>query len=167
MTGAKAIKLRRDPDPRAPTASSTGSSGMDPDQDAHADRAGRRSGGLFHGDYHSSSLVEDALLLALVETGVPVYAVDEATLHGPLGRAARAGRRAARRRTARPRPAAGAPGRGRRPAARRGAVRRRSGTQPGRAGQPPPALMAVGVEGVPRIHVEEALFACAEALQSR
>lgn len=162
MTGAKAIKLRRDPIPSAYRVFYR-LVGLDPDATlTPIEQAARER--LFHGDYHSSGLVDDALLLALVETGVPVYAVDEATLCGPLGlRPAQAGERL-------------------------GDGEYDSDLPPGRLVLADPEqpvgvlfgeiaaghrvsrgsrrvrLVAVGVEGVPRIHVEEALFACAEAL---
>lgn len=163
MNGAKAIKLRRDPIPSAYRVFYR-LVGLDPDQTlTPIEQAALER--LFHGDYHSTGLVDDALLLALVETGVPVYAVDEATLNGPLGlRPARVGERL-------------------------GQGEYDPDLQPGRLvvadserpvgvlfGAVAPEhrvsresrrvrLAAVGVEGVPRIHVEEALFACAEALQ--
>ena len=58
---------------------------------------------LMHGGFESHGALEDALLLAVVETGVPIWALDDATLDGPLGiRAARCGRAAAARRTGSP-----------------------------------------------------------------
>ncbi len=164
MNGARAIKLRRDPIPSAYRVFYR-LVGLDPDQTlTPIEQAALER--LFHGDYHSTGLVDDALLLALVETGVPVYAVDEATLSGPLGlRPARAGERlgegeydpdlipgrlvvADSERPVGVLFGSVAPGNRVTRASRR--VR----------------LAAVGVEGVPRIHVEEALFACAEVLQA-
>lgn len=40
---------------------------------------------LWHGGFVSQGMPEDALLIALVETGVGVWAADAATLDGPLG----------------------------------------------------------------------------------
>ena len=49
---------------------------------------------LMHGGFESQGALQDATLLAVVETGVPVWAVDDATLDGPLGiRGAEAGER--------------------------------------------------------------------------
>jgi DNA/RNA-binding domain of Phe-tRNA-synthetase-like protein len=64
---------------------------MDPDdQRTPVEEAAMRR--LMHGGFQSQGTLEDALLLAVVETGVPMWAVDDATLDGPLGlRAARAG----------------------------------------------------------------------------
>ena len=121
---------------------------------------------LIRGRYDAGGRVADALLLALVETGVPVWAVDDATLDGPLGLRPAVAGRAAGARGVRGRPA-------RRPARSSptpsgpvavlfgddGARARRS-----RAGPPRLRLFAVGVAGVPAIHVEEALWACAEAV---
>jgi hypothetical protein len=47
---------------------------------------------MFQGGFHSNNLLADTLLIALVDTGVPVWALDAATLDGPLGiRASREG----------------------------------------------------------------------------
>lgn len=164
MTGAKAIRLRSDPVPSAYRVFYR-LVGLDPDQtltpveQAALDR-------LFHGGYASSGRVDDALLLALVETGVPVVAFDEATLAGPLGlRPARAGERLGQGEhdpdllpgslvVADPERPVGALFGAVAPAHRVTRASRRV-----RVG-------AVGVPGVPRIHVEEALFLCAEALQA-
>lgn len=165
MSGAKAIKLRRDPVPSAYRVFYR-LVGLDPDQtltpveQAALDR-------LFHGDYRAGGLVDDALLLSLVETGVPVYAFDEESLGGPLGL---------------------------RPASSRERLGRGEydpDLLPGRLVLADPErpvgilfgaiapenrvtrrtrrirLVAVGVAGVPAIHVEEALFGAAELLQGR
>ena len=119
---------------------------------------------LVQGGFVSRGPLEDALLVAVVETGVPVWAVDDARLDGPLGlRGARAGERLGEGEyaadLARGRvlvaDAAGpvailfgevAPDR--RPDRHCRALR----------------LFAVAVPGVPALHVEEALFGCADAL---
>ncbi len=47
---------------------------------------------MFQGGFHSNHLLADALLIALVDTGVPVWALDAAALDGPPGiRASREG----------------------------------------------------------------------------
>jgi hypothetical protein len=49
---------------------------------------------MMQGGFHSNHLLADALLIALVDTGVPVWALDAAALDGPLGiRASREGER--------------------------------------------------------------------------
>lgn len=163
INGARAIRLRRDPVPSAYRVFFR-LVGLDPDatlvgvEQAALDR-------LLSGDYRSAGLVDDALLLALVETGVPVYAIDEATLSGPLGvRPARAGERLGQG----PYDPDLVPGRLMLADAERpvgvllGPVapeHRVTGASRSLR------LVAVGVAGVPRIHVEEALFGCAEALR--
>ncbi len=163
MTGAKAIKLRRDPVPSAYRVFYR-LVGLDPDQ-TRTPIEEAALGRLFHGDYRSSGLVEDALLLALVETGVPVCAFDEATLDGPLGvRPARAGERLGRG----PYDPDLVPGRLVIADSADPVAALFGDVAPERrvvAGTRRVRLVAVGVAGVPRIHVEEALFACAEALQ--
>ncbi len=47
---------------------------------------------MFQGGFHSNHLLADTLLIALVDTGVPVWALDAAVVEGPLGiRASRQG----------------------------------------------------------------------------
>jgi len=122
---------------------------------------------LLHGAFIPSDLISDALLIALIETGVPVWALDADVVDpGGLGlRTTAAGDRL---------------GSG------EGAV----GLEPGRLavtdaravhallfGELAPghevgpktaraALFAISVDGVPRIHVEEALWVCGEVLAS-
>lgn len=122
---------------------------------------------LFHGAFRSQGgRVADALLVALIETGVPVWALDadHVAPGGPGIRTARAGERPG---------AAGtplSPGTlviadarsvhavlfGER--AVEGRVSRRTRRI---------LLYAVGVAGVPAIHIEEAFWLAAEALQGR
>lgn len=40
---------------------------------------------MMQGGFHSNHLLADALLITLLDTGVPVWALDAATLEGPLG----------------------------------------------------------------------------------
>ncbi len=164
MTGSRAVLLRVQPVPRAYRVFFR-LVGLDPEQTPTPVEAAAL-GRLLHGDYGSRGLVEDALLAGLVETGVPLYAVDEAALEGPLGlRPARAGERLGGGADAPDLP----PGRlvvadARRPvAALFGEVAPEH--RPTRASRRL-RIMAVGVAGVPRIHVEEALFGCAETLQA-
>jgi DNA/RNA-binding domain of Phe-tRNA-synthetase-like protein len=121
---------------------------------------------LLHGGFRSSDLVTDARLIALVETGVPVWALDaEVVDPGGLGiRTTVAGERLGRTEDGDYLP----PGRlvvadaacihallfG--DVARGHAVRSRTRRT---------ALYAVAVEGVPAIHLEEALWACVEVLR--
>jgi len=88
--GAEAVELRRRPVPHAYRVFFR-QIGMDPDdQRTPVEEAAMRR--LMQGGFQSQGTLEDALLLAVVETGVPMWAVDDATLDGPLGlRAARAG----------------------------------------------------------------------------
>jgi DNA/RNA-binding domain of Phe-tRNA-synthetase-like protein len=88
--GGEAVELRRRPVPHAYRVFFR-QIGMDPDeQRTPVEEAAMRR--LMHGGFQSQGTLEDALLLAVVETGVPMWAVDDATLDGPLGlRAARAG----------------------------------------------------------------------------
>jgi DNA/RNA-binding domain of Phe-tRNA-synthetase-like protein len=119
---------------------------------------------LVKGGFASRGAIEDALLVALVETGVPVWALDDARLDGPLGlRGARAGERLGEGEYAHDL----APGRlvvadARDPVAllfgdvvaSRLPDRRTERLR----------VFAVAAPGVPALHVEEALFGCADAL---
>src|SRR5581483_9830849 len=163
--GSHAVALRQSPVPWAYRVFFR-HIGLDPDitrtpvEQAAVDR-------LLAGEFRSTNALDDALLIAVVETGVPVYALDADTLDGPLGiRTTLAGETLGRAPGAPPvapdrlavADAAGpvailfgdiAPGHGARAATRR------------------MALLAVRVDGVPQIHVEEALWTCAGVLQAR
>jgi DNA/RNA-binding domain of Phe-tRNA-synthetase-like protein len=88
--GGEAVELRRRPVPHAYRVFFR-QIGLDPDdQRTPVEEVAMRR--LMHGGFESQGTLQDALLLAVVETGVPMWAVDDATLDGPLGiRAARAG----------------------------------------------------------------------------
>ena len=160
--GARALTLRSEPVPAAYRVFFR-HVGLDPDvqrtpvEAAALDR-------LVQGGFVSRGPLEDALLVAVVETGVPVWAVDAARLDGPLGvRGARAGERLGEGEYA----ADLAPGRVV-VADAAGAVAVLFGEvavrcRP-RRGSALLRLFAVAVPGVPALHVEEALFGCAEAL---
>jgi DNA/RNA-binding domain of Phe-tRNA-synthetase-like protein len=81
--GAKAIQLRTDPIPHAYRVFFR-HIGLDPDEDripleaAVLDR-------LVHGGFRSQGLLTDACVVAVVETGVPVWALDDDRLDGGLG----------------------------------------------------------------------------------
>ena len=119
---------------------------------------------LLHGGFASSDRLGDALLVAVVETGVPVYALDAERLDGPAGAAH--GRRggADRRGPDRGGRGAGEHRRGGRRARGRLAVRRAGRAVRRRRADAVVRLYAPSVEGVPAIHVEEALFTVADAL---
>jgi DNA/RNA-binding domain of Phe-tRNA-synthetase-like protein len=89
-TGAKVVHMRQSPVPWAYRVFSR-QVGIDPDSDrppAEAIAVER----LRHGGFKSLGLVEDALTIAVAETGVPVLALDPERLEGPLSlRLARSG----------------------------------------------------------------------------
>jgi DNA/RNA-binding domain of Phe-tRNA-synthetase-like protein len=162
FTGARALSIRREPVPSA-YRTFFRHVGIDPDvqrtpvEAAVLDR-------LVQGGFTSRGVLDDALLIAVVETGVPVLALDDDRLEGPLGlRGARPGERLGEGEYA---PDL-APGR-LIVADAGGAVAVLFGdVAPSR--RPTPAttrlrLFAVAVPAVPDLHVEEALFGCADAL---
>jgi DNA/RNA-binding domain of Phe-tRNA-synthetase-like protein len=162
--GAKAVALRQDPIPHAYRVFYR-HVGLDPDADripveqAVLDR-------LMHGGFKSHNLLDDALVIALVETGVPVWALDDERLDGPLGiRLAGEGEVLGRTPVA--------------PAVRPGRIVVADAASPlaelfgalapGHGVGPETTAMrlfSVQVAGVPQIHVEEALWNVAEALDS-
>jgi DNA/RNA-binding domain of Phe-tRNA-synthetase-like protein len=141
--------------------------GLDPDttripsEQAAVDR-------LLHGQFRSHNLVDDALLIALLETGVPVWGLDAESVDGSgLGiRASRTGERLG----------SGADGVSLAPDRLVVADARRvhallfgdvaSGHRVGHRTSRI-VLFAVGVDGVPRIHLEEALWQAVDALATR
>jgi len=137
--------------------------GLDPDADRTPAEAAMLDR-LMHGGFKSDNLLDDALLVALVETGVPIWALDAAKVDGTLGvRVAAEGEHLGRAEDAPPVPA----GRlvvadARSPlAVLFGEVAPGHGVTRDTASM---RLFSVQVAGVPAIHVEEALFQCSEIL---
>jgi DNA/RNA-binding domain of Phe-tRNA-synthetase-like protein len=161
--GAHAVTMRQAPIPWAYRVFFR-HIGLDPDADRTPGEAAALER-LLRGAFKSQNLVDDALTISLVETGVPIWALDAAAVDGPLGlRTAREGERLGRAEGAPPVPAGRlvvadessplavlfgelAPGHGVTPTTRR------------------MTLFSVQVAGVPRIHVEESLFTCVDLLR--
>jgi hypothetical protein len=161
-SGARAVTMRREPVPAAYRAFFR-HVGLDPDVDRPPVEAVVVER-LMHGGLRPRGRVEDALLVGALETGVPLWALDADRLHGALGiRPAAAGERLGEGDLA-PAVAAGrlVVADGRSPVAvLLGAVA--DGHGPG-ARTRRLRVFAIPVAGVPQIHVEEALWACTEAL---
>jgi DNA/RNA-binding domain of Phe-tRNA-synthetase-like protein len=162
LRGADALALRQRPVPHAYRVCFR-HVGLDPD----ATRAPIEAAAierLVQGGFVSRGLLDDALTIALVETGVPIWALDADAVQGDLRlRLARPGERLGD-------PAEGLP----LPAGQIVAADSRVPLAP-LFGEPAAAvlagrrttrllLFAVAVAGVPRVHVEEALWQCADAL---
>jgi DNA/RNA-binding domain of Phe-tRNA-synthetase-like protein len=121
---------------------------------------------LFSGGFVSRNVIDDALLIGLLETGVPIWALDSNSVSGPLGiRPAGTGERLGRSAEA--------------PALEPGEliVADADGPLAILFGDLAPGhgvvdetrratLFAVHVAGVPAIHVEEALWTCSTVLES-
>lgn len=160
--GAQAVTMRRDPIPWAYRVFYR-HIGLDPDADRTPieEAAVQR---LLQGAFRPRNRLDDALLIALVETGVPIWAMDAASVQEPLGiRVAATGERVGRGPDAPPLPSGrlvvadadspvavlfGDLGPAHAVTSRTQAV----------------ALFSIQVQGVPEIHVEEALDVCIEAL---
>jgi DNA/RNA-binding domain of Phe-tRNA-synthetase-like protein len=164
--GANVVAMRTQPIPHAYRAFFH-QVGMDPDVSRiPSERAAVQR--LMQGHFVSRNLIEDALLIALIETGVPVWALDADRVdEGGLGiRLTVAGDRLGSTEFGNHLPAGRlavadaqnvhallfdehvAPGHG-------------VGSRTRRV-----ALFTVGVDGVPAIHIEEALWVCFEVLRA-
>lgn len=160
--GAHAIELRREPVPSAYRVFFR-HVGLDPDaQRTPVEEAAVQR--LVSGGFQSQNLLDDAVLVALMETGVPLWGLDAATVDGPLGlRVASDGERL---------------GRGEEPPPARGGALVVADAEsplatlfepvaPGHAvtkRTSETVLFTVQVPGVPAIFVEEAFWACAGVL---
>jgi DNA/RNA-binding domain of Phe-tRNA-synthetase-like protein len=162
FAGARAVLLRGEPVPAAYRAFFR-QVGLDPDVERPPGEAAVLDR-LLRGGFVSAGRLADALLIAVIETGVPVFALDAERLDGPLGlRTAVGGERVGLGELAHEAPA------GRivvADAARAVAVLFAAPAPSHAAGSRTrqARLFAVGVPGVPAIHVEEALWTAADAL---
>jgi len=161
--GANAVALRTQPVPHAYRAFFR-QIGLDPDVDRIPSEEAV-VGRLLYGGFRSEDLITDALLIGLIETGVPVWAIDAERVEvGGLGiRTSVAGERL------------GDSERGVPIAAERLVVADAARVHALLFGDVAPGhevtarsgrivLFSVGVAGVPAIHIEEALWLCAETL---
>jgi DNA/RNA-binding domain of Phe-tRNA-synthetase-like protein len=162
--GADALTLRQRPVPHAYRVAFR-HVGLDPDATRTPIEAAAIER-LVQGGFVSRGLLDDALTIALVETGVPLWALDADAVRGDLWlRLARAGERLGGDADGTPLPdgqivvadahAPLAPLFGE-PTAERAAHR----------GTRRLLLFALCVDGVPLVHVEEALWQCAEVLDA-
>ena len=164
LRGAAAVGMRREPIPVAYRIFFR-HIGLDPET-ARTPIEAAVLERMLRGGFLSEGLLADVLTIALIDTGVPVWALDAETVEGPLGiRASSAGERLGRSPEAVELPPgrlviadASAPvavlfgelGAGHEPRAR---ARRL-------------VLFALQVAGVPDLYVEEALWMCSAALES-
>jgi DNA/RNA-binding domain of Phe-tRNA-synthetase-like protein len=158
-TGGKVVHMRQDPVPWAYRVFSR-QVGIDPDHDRTPVEAValRR---LKQGGLESENLVDDALTIAIAETGVPLIALDADRVGGELGlRLARPGERLGPVRPLSERQLVVAD-RQRPVAVVLGEVGADTGVTPDTEQI---VLCALGVKGVPRISLEEALWSAAETL---
>jgi DNA/RNA-binding domain of Phe-tRNA-synthetase-like protein len=167
-TGAKAINLRQEPIPWAYRVFFR-QIGIDPDERrTPAEEIALER--MKWGGFRSVSLLDDAITIATVETGVAVLALDAGKVEGPLGlRLSRPGERLGA--------AADDERSGVRPLSSRQIVVADAArslavlfadTAEGRGAQPDTtriALCAVQVKGVPEVSVEEALWTMAGVLE--
>jgi len=162
VRGASAVALRRSPVPAAYRAFYR-QVGLDPDREPPPAEAAVLER-LLAGGFRSAGRIEDARTIAVVETSMPVWALDDGLLDGPLGiRAAAPGETLGRGAREIPVPA----GRLVVADARRAiSVLFEEPAEhllPGRRAERIRAFTVL-VAGVPDIHAEEALWTFAEAL---
>jgi DNA/RNA-binding domain of Phe-tRNA-synthetase-like protein len=164
--GASVVAMRTQPIPRA-YRTFFRHIGLDPDttripsEEAAVAR-------LLQGTFVPISLIADALLIALIETGVPVWALD-ADMVDPGGLGIRTTNSGDRLGTGEHAETL-APGRLVVADARVIHAQLFGELAPGHGVGPRTAraaLFAVSVDGVPRIHAEEALWVCVEVLRAR
>lgn len=160
--GGRAINVRQEPVPAAYRVFFR-QIGLDPDAKRTPIEAAVLAR-MLHGGFRSQGLLLDVLTLALMDTSVPVWAIDADTVEGPLGiRSSRAGERLG-----------GGPdgallGAGRLVIADADCAvailfeQPVDGHCPSR-GTSRLLLYSVQVAGVPALHVEETLWACQSAL---
>lgn len=122
---------------------------------------------LLHGGFRSRNVLDDALTVAVIETGVPVWALDAGCLDGGLGLRTSAAGEALGRAAEAP---SLAPGRIVVADERSPVAVLFGELAPGHGVSPETtriALYTVQVTGVPEIHAEEALWSCAGMLRDR
>jgi DNA/RNA-binding domain of Phe-tRNA-synthetase-like protein len=162
--GAQALTMRTSPIPLAYRTFFRGI-GLDPDATRTPIEVAAFNR-LLEGGYTSYDRLSDALLLGLIETGVPLWAVDAEKLDGPLGiRQSQAGERLGHGPFANDIP----PGRLIVADAEAPVGILFGALAP--PCEPTPAtqrlrIFTIQVDGVPELHVEEALWMCEEALDA-
>ena len=160
-TGGKVVHMRQDPVPWAYRVFYR-QVGIDPDTDrTPAERVAVER--LQHGGFRSQNIVDDALTIAIAETGVPVIALDGDRVGRELGlRLAESGERLSPTRPLSARQIVVAD-EDRPLAVLFGEIAEDAGVTPKTERM---VLAALQVKGVPRIAVEEALWIAAEILYS-
>lgn len=161
VRGTSVVAMRTQPIPHA-YRSFFRQIGLDPDS-ARIPSEEAAVARLLHGGFRSSDLLTDAMLIALVETGVPIWALKADLVDaGGLGiRTTTEGERFGDVSRGLPEGRLAVADAARVHALLFGAL------APGHAADSRTrrvALFAIGVEGVPAIHIEEALWTAAETL---
>jgi DNA/RNA-binding domain of Phe-tRNA-synthetase-like protein len=161
--GPHAINLRRQPIPAAYRVFFR-HIGLDPDV-VRTPIEEAMLGRMLQGAFYSNNLLADTLLIALVDTGVPVWALDTALIDGPLGvRSSQEGEPLGRS-SAAPRLPAGRLVVADASAALAVLFGEIASGHAARAVAGELTLFTLQVPGVPSLHVEEALWMCQSMLE--
>ena len=165
LRGARAVSIRREPVPAAYRIFFR-HIGLDPDV-ARTPIEAAVMERVLSGGFPSSGLLEDVLLIALLDTGVPVWALDADALDGQLGiRTSHEGEPLGGDARARLLPAGQLVVADSR-AAHAVLFGELAPQHRPRAQMARLMLFAVQVAGVPTLYAEEALWSCAAALEGR
>jgi DNA/RNA-binding domain of Phe-tRNA-synthetase-like protein len=162
--GARAVTVRREPVPAAYRVFFR-QIGLDPDVVRTPIEAAALER-MMRGGFSSGGMLQDVLLIALVDTGVPVWALDAESVNGPLGiRASSEGE-----------PLGQSPDALALPAGRLVIADASTALAPlfgelasgheAKAGTERLTLFAIQVAGVPSLYVEQALWTCRTALEA-
>ncbi len=163
VRGARAIGIRREPLPAAYRVFFR-QVGIDPDVERTPIEAAVLER-MLRGGFLTGGMLDDILLIALLDTGVPVWALDSGTLTGPLGIRVSADGEALGRGSDAPLLPAGRLVVADREVALAVLFGERGPAHLPRSGTARLALYSVLVPGVPRLFAEEALWSCANALR--
>jgi DNA/RNA-binding domain of Phe-tRNA-synthetase-like protein len=162
--GARAVAVRSEPVPAAYRVFFR-QIGLDPDVVRTPIEAAALER-MMRGGFPSGGMLEDVLLVALVDTGVPVWALDAEAVNGPLGIRASSGSEPLGRTAGAPTLPAGRLVVADASTALASLFGELASGHEAKAGTDRLTLFAIQVAGVPSLYVEQALWTCRTALEA-